>query len=442
MMRRQTPAAASVLYSYGILSVLVALALNVVKVDACSAAIVNCNDSLPSVSYRTLDFEADTVFEQGSMKFIPAGASIATDTGSFPVKYGFVSHSFDIDGVRLSVDGMNEQGLTYGIFTQNIEGFWNPEQNDGRESVPFVDFMQIVLANFSTVEEIKAAYGEAGPNVVTSIVRNPRVAESLTAGLGGRVEQVPGEPDTYIFFFQLFITDKTGAGLVFQGRGEDDPGYDLLDSQVMANDPSLREHLDFSVPITEEYLSDRERTKIPYNSDSQDRFLRMFAALQQCGRYMWPPTSKWSPSFPANAPPDVPFDTFKALKRAENMMYSIIVPMSVLNDAAPDSGEGFYDTEMMYLRSSENGLYYFKTPRDTMWSSVDLKEMSEQGEIVEFDPVQPRSAFAFKAVQKNGGSDAAASPSSSPPSPPSSSTSLFKMVGPALCIIFMLTSAI
>eukprot|EP00889_Picochlorum_renovo_P007968 jgi/Picre1/34998/NNA_002463.t1 len=263
-------------------------------VDACSAAVVNCNDTLPSVSFRTLDFEADTIFEQGSMKFVPAGGSIATDTGSFPVKYGFISHSFDIDGVRLSVDGMNEQGLTYGIFTQGTAGFWNPEQSDAPGSVPFVDFIQIVLANFSSIEEIKAVYGQEA--------------------------HVSGETDTYLFTFQVFLTDKTGAGLVFQGRGEDEPGYDLLDSQVMANEPSLQQQLDFAVPAAEEYLGDREGVAMPYNTESPDRFLRMFTALQECGRYMWPSSGIWSPADPANAPPDVPFDTFKALKRAENMM--------------------------------------------------------------------------------------------------------------------------
>mmetsp|Transcript_1698 Transcript_1698/g.3501 ORF Transcript_1698/g.3501 Transcript_1698/m.3501 type:complete len:438 (-) Transcript_1698:219-1532(-) len=407
---------------------------SVVIVDACSAAVVNCNDTLPSVSFRTLDFEADTIFEQGSMKFVPAGGSIATDTGSFPVKYGFISHSFDIDGVRLSVDGMNEQGLTYGIFTQGTAGFWNPEQSDAPGSVPFVDFIQIVLANFSSIEEIKAVYGQDGSRVVTSTVKNPVLAESLTGGLNGRVSQVPGETDTYLFTFQVFLTDKTGAGLVFQGRGEDEPGYDLLYSQVMANEPSLQQQLDVAVPAAQEYLSDREGVTMPYNTESPDRFLRMFTALQECGRYMWPSSGIWSPADPANAPPDVPFDTFKALKRAENMMYSVIVPMSILNgDIEPDSVEGFYDTEMMYLRSSEDGLYYYKAPRDSVWNSVDLQEMSKQGEVVEFYPVQPKSAFAIKAIQKNGGS----APSPSSLSPSSSSSSLFKTVGGMLSFLFL-----
>ena len=105
--------------------------------------------------------------------------------------------------------------------------------------------------------------------------------------------------------------------------------------------------------------------------------------------------------------------------------------MSILNgDMEPGSVDGFYDTEMMYLRSSEDGLYYFKTPRDTMWSSVDLQEMARKGETVEFYPVQPKSAFAIKAIQKNGGL--------APTPAPSPSSSSLKTVGATLYFFFFL----
>lgn len=108
--------------------------------------------------------------------------------------------------------------------------------------------------------------------------------------------------------------------------------------------------------------------------------------------------------------------------------------MSILNgDMEPGSVDGFYDTEMMYLRSSEDGLYHFKTPRDTMWSSVDLQEMARKGETVEFYPVQPKSAFAIKAIQKNGG--LAPTPAPSAPSPSSSS---LKTVGATLYFFLFL----
>ena len=69
-----------------------------------------------------------------------------------------------------------------------------------------------------------------------------------------------------------------------------------------------------------------------------------------------------------------------ALKRAENVMYGFIVPRSPLWGDL----DGL-DTQAMYLKSHSDGLFYFRTPRDSLWQSIDIPQLSMRGERVEFE---------------------------------------------------------
>lgn len=74
-------------------------------------------------------------------------------------------------------------------------------------------------------------------------------------------------------------------------------------------------------------------------------------------------TFQWSPGY-KNPPARMKKNTFMALKRAEIALSGFIIPVSQLWSPETD---GIF------------GLYYWKTPRDNTWMSLDLQRLSESG---------------------------------------------------------------
>lgn len=59
---------------------------------------------------------------------------------------------------------------------------------------------------------------------------------------------------------------------------------------------------------------------------SLSRYLRTWLSLQHCADYPWPPFA-WSPGHPAASAGLAP-GSYRALKRAENLLGAVVVPMS------------------------------------------------------------------------------------------------------------------
>jgi penicillin V acylase-like amidase (Ntn superfamily) len=196
----------------------------------------------------------------------------------------------------------------------------------------------------------------------------------------------------------VHITDKTGAGLLIEGTANG--SYALYDTQVLSNEPAwplMTEWRDqwmaynfsqapgiswFPYPAT------GVPAVVPFNSayderptgyfGSMSRYLRTWLAVQNCSAYPWPSDGVWSPGA-ANASVEPPPAEFKALKRAENWLGAVVVPRSQL---VSNGGEFYeiYATQLSILRSYTDGVYYYKTPADNQWSSIDLGQLAQRAQ--------------------------------------------------------------
>ena len=126
--------------------------------------------------------------------------------------------------------------------------------------------------------------------------------------------------------------------------------------------------------------------------------------------FVWPgaspirrPNATWSPG--QGGAGEAP--SARALKRAENWLGSIVVPLSQLGEGVPDEAP-LYATQMSTIKDSSSLAYYYRTPANSAWLKVDLAALADATERLWF-PVgaaAPPRAFADD-VTGSGGAAAA-----------------------------------
>lgn len=94
-----------------------------------------------------------------------------------------------------------------------------------------------------------------------------------------------------------------------------------------------------------------------------------------------------------------------ALKRAENWLGSVVVPMSQLGEDAPDV-ELLYATQMSVIKDHTSRSYVYRTPASNAWMKVDVAALADAKEGTWFPVGAARVPWAVDVTR--GGEAAAA----------------------------------
>lgn len=416
------------------LAVAIHLAAAAGPTRACTSFVFNCGtkdvpeatvsvrtlDSVPEAtdSARTLDFGGDLT-ALGTIDWLPAGPFNGTALAkggtrpSWQFKHGMVATHGGVTAGQNGVlcDGMNDAGLAVATNWQSNVSFH--KRYDAASPAPtamtVVDLPFYALGMFSTVAEVKAFLDPAKVQLTTDI-QDPAQALTLKFVLGSDPDIPPADADgTFYFALHYHFMDASGAGLLVEGSP--DGGVALYDTKVVTNEPAFPAMEAWAGAYTSFNFSAVPGVGpspafapaiIPFNSGlnaaatgylgSQSRFLRTLLAIANCSAYPWPKLS-WSPGAP-DASADPPPAAFRALKRGENYLAAVVVPMSQLGGLDPTHG-----TQMMFLRDHDAPAYYFKTPRYNAWRSVDLAALAQAGAPAQRFSIAPRHArFATAAT--------------------------------------------
>ena len=194
--------------------------LSISSATACTAFNLTAEDGGVVVG-RTMEFGLDV---KPNAVVVPAGTELTSsllekDNGiKYKTKYGIVGLNF-MDK-KMVVDGINEKGLYVGaLYLPGYASYPKVKPETSSKSMAPEDYVAWVLANFSTVEEVKKNYN----NVI--LVQNPQKE------IGG--QSFPGH---------FIITDKTGTSIVIEPIDESLKIYDNP-LGVLTNSPSFDWHM-------------------------------------------------------------------------------------------------------------------------------------------------------------------------------------------------------
>ncbi|MGL4452797.1 MAG: choloylglycine hydrolase [Sarcina sp.] len=134
-------------------------------------------------------------------------------------KYGVIAMMTIIEEQPMLADGMNERGLA--IAGLNFPGYsyYSKNLQEGKDNIPVHNFMLWILANFTTIEEVKKA------------VENVNIVD------------IPFNEKTPNPTLHWMLTDKTGKSIVIETTEKD--GLRVFDNNVgvLTNSPTFDWHL-------------------------------------------------------------------------------------------------------------------------------------------------------------------------------------------------------
>ncbi len=410
-------------------------------VGACSTATIRCNGTYPTVTFRTLDWDiaGDLLMSnEGKILFEPPGITLNDTLADYdgPTKYGFVSHFLLAGSARMTIEGMNEKGVSCSVLEQQSpNGVTQAASEPSALKIQMPDACTYLLANFGSVEEIKTAIQNGEIMIDASDPTSVAGVADVTALNVSTQLVFPAGPGQLQYGFHLYITDGApeGEALVYEGDA-------WMQSNVLANDAPDTWNITgleaFEKATIENYGNDP--TQIPYNDDN--RFPRLYYSLtENCSDAQFPEgdepskLDRWSPGY-GKPPAGMDKPTFMALKRAENMLQGFIIPQSPLwgmtTGGEPES------TQAMYLKSPADGVFYWKTPRESTWLRLDIPELSKAGKSVEYSIFSESNQFGEPAKPMNGNSTSPANGNStSPAKSPASMTSVTFAAAVALVLL-------
>lgn len=188
-------------------------------IEACTGIKVNIEDG-HAVNGRTLEFGVEV---QTSVAVIPRGYSFMGTTPmgeglSYKAKYAVVGTI--AYGTLAIMDGLNEKGLSVGTFYfPGYAGYVETTKENRSQSLSPVDFSNWLLAQFSTLDEVKEGVGE--------VFIAPTVSKEWGAA-----------PPP----FHYIVYDRTGMALVIEPIGGKLVLYDNP-LGVLTNSPTFDWHI-------------------------------------------------------------------------------------------------------------------------------------------------------------------------------------------------------
>ena len=188
--------------------------------SACTALQIKAKDGGIVVG-RTMEFGMDV---KPDALIVPAGSKLSSSLPEeangikYTSKYGMVGINFM--NKRMLVDGMNEKGLYVGaLYLPGYASYPEVKAETSDKSMAPEDYVAWLLANFSTVDEIKKNFNKV------ILVQNPQKE------IGG--ESFPGH---------FLITDKSGTSVVIEPLNKSLVIYDNP-LGVLTNSPTFDWHM-------------------------------------------------------------------------------------------------------------------------------------------------------------------------------------------------------
>ncbi|KAL4428430.1 hypothetical protein ABPG75_002519 [Micractinium tetrahymenae] len=384
---------------------------------ACSSFVVDCGDGAV-VSGRTLDFSTDLASDVNITLFPKAvtftGLAISEARATVGATYG-------LDGPAVAWDGLNEAGLavTY-LWQSNITFHQKYDPEGPPEAITVVDLPYVLLGRFSTVQEVREYLDPAQLQLTTDIVAEG-VRSVLTSVFTSDPDiHAPDADGTLWVGLHLHVADATGDGLPVEGTANG--SYALYDTIVATNEPSFPDMLSWASAYSSHNFSSvpgianapqapwLTPNLVPFNSmvdgrqegylGSQSRFLRLTLQQTNCSTWQWANAS-WSPAG-AGADPQT-----LALKRAENWLGSVMVPVSVLGQSGPELEAGYdlYATQIAFLKDQTGARYMYRSAANNGWNSIDLAALADSRDSGRWFPIgvdAPERPFAVD-VSAGGG---------------------------------------
>ncbi|NIZ11011.1 choloylglycine hydrolase family protein [Pseudooceanicola sp. HF7] len=327
----------------------ISVALAGQSATACTAIILHAEDGT-TVPARTMEFGFNL---HSDLVAVPAGTEITTlvmnpkESGfTYETKYGFAgANGF---GAPIVVDGMNSEGLYFGVFYFAGPAVMSKLTDDNREhAISSEEMGNWILGQFATVEEVRKAI------------------PSLTV-VGTDIEQIGGPAPVH-----YGVTDASGDSIVIEYTKD---GLRIFDNtvNVMTNNPpydwhltNLQNYIGLQADNFEEITVGRQTLKpfgqgtglvgLPGNSTSPSRFVRAVAFANT--------------ALPAATADDAIFDAFHILNNFD-------IPKGSIRQE--DQGQVITDYTIWTSASdTKNRVYYYKTYDSQSVESIDVRKVLE-----------------------------------------------------------------
>lgn len=328
---------------------LIALAVTaagITSASACTAITLTAKDEGVVVG-RTMEFGLDV---KPSAVVVPAGTEL---TSSLPAeakgikytsKYGMAGLNFM--NKRMLVDGMNEKGVYVGaLYLPGYASYPKVEAKTASKSMAPEDYVAWLLANFSSVEEIKKNY----TNVI--LVQNPQKE------IGG--QSFPGH---------FIVVDATGASIVIEPV---DNTLKLHENplRVLTNSPTF----DWHMTNLENYVNLTAVNVEPLSLSGKkvNGFGQGTGLLGIPGDYTPPSRFVRAVAFSQSAI-QLPTAT-ETVGQVFHIMNAFDIPLGAIQEKQGDAIH--YDfTQWTSVADLKNMNYYVKTYNNQSLRKIDIKE--------------------------------------------------------------------
>ena len=322
----------------------VAVAVATQPVLACTGIVLFAEDGA-TVPARTMEFGFDL---HSDIVAVPAGTDITTlsqnpdETGfTYTTKYGFAgANGFDMPVI---VDGMNTEGLYFGIFYFAGSAVFSDLTDDNKaQAVSSEELGNWVLGQFATVEEVKQAIPEI------TIVGTP-------------IEAIGGPAPVH-----YAVTDASGAAIVIEYTADGLRIHDNTVNVVTNNPPydwhltNLQNYIGLTAENHEQITIARQTLHpfgqgtgmagLPGDFTSPSRFVRAVAFANT--------------GLPNETADDAIFEAFHILNAFD-------IPKGSIRETENDQVAMDY-TIWTSASDTKNLIYYFKTYKTQAVESIDI----------------------------------------------------------------------
>lgn len=345
------------------------LTLGLATSQACTSLLVKTSDD-GYVYGRTMEFG----FELKSKVVVaPRGISYTSTAAdgqkglAWTGKYAFVGMN-GLDKPILA-DGMNEKGLVGGIFYfPGYAEYTPPKDADPAQSMAPWEFVSWAVANFATVDEIKAA------------VENVRVIGLEFPGAG------------FVPPFHYSFHDASGKSIVIEPTGGELKVFDNPFG-VLTNSPTFDWHLT--------NLGNYVKLS-PDNVDSLKVNGQTIPSFGQGSGWLGIPGDPTPPSrfiraiaFSMTVDPEP--NGIKSVRLVEHIMNNFDIPFGTIR---PAKGDECDYTQWTTVADIGTGTYYVKTYNNQTLQAIALENFDPNAKTVSYAPIEDAEQTPFLAFPK------------------------------------------